>query len=335
MFFSIIVPVYNCEKYLEQCIESVLEQKFSDYELILVDDGSTDSSGDICDKYSNKYCQVSVIHQINKGLFEARKSGVLLARGEYILSLDADDWFDENAFLSIYNILSKNTYDVLIFDFQRCHKNNRIQNNGNLLVLDKKYTRNEIINEAIFYEKINNLCNKVIKTTIYKSACKNLSMRMINGEDLFVTLRVFNLSSKFFYLNKTLYNYRYNEYGSTMKIRDTYFDDIEMLYKEKLKFLGDVDISKIRYISNFTMNRVLKVLILFTRQNNSLKIKKAIYKSVISKAYFLDSIKYKSEFHNFWFIEFLILKKQKFYILDKYLKLLYFLQQVKKFCKMY
>ncbi|HEM5303194.1 TPA: glycosyltransferase family 2 protein, partial [Streptococcus suis] len=92
ILLSVIIPVYQVEKYLKRCIDSVLAQKFIDYEIILVDDGSTDSSPAICDAYSAEYPHISVIHKENGGLSDARNVGIKHAAGEYIFFLDSDDW---------------------------------------------------------------------------------------------------------------------------------------------------------------------------------------------------------------------------------------------------
>lgn len=91
MKFSVIIPVYNVEKYLQECVESVLNQSFRDFEIILVDDGSTDQSGSICDTYQEKHTNVKVVHQANKGVSAARNAGIRLASGEYLYFLDGDD----------------------------------------------------------------------------------------------------------------------------------------------------------------------------------------------------------------------------------------------------
>ena len=91
---SVIIPIYNVEKYLRQCIESVIQQHIKDMELILVDDGSIDSSPQICDDYANKYNSVKVIHKTNGGASSARNLGLKNAKGEYIIFLDSDDWWN-------------------------------------------------------------------------------------------------------------------------------------------------------------------------------------------------------------------------------------------------
>ncbi|MBS6018292.1 MAG: glycosyltransferase [Haemophilus parainfluenzae] len=112
--FSIIVPIYNVERYLEQCIESVLAQDYQNYELILVDDGSPDNSIDICTKYAKQYSNIVFIHKINGGLSDARNAGIKLARGEYLMFLDSDDYWEGTSILSdLQNIINENNPDAI------------------------------------------------------------------------------------------------------------------------------------------------------------------------------------------------------------------------------
>ena len=94
MLFSVVVPVYNIEQYIRQCIDTLINQSFEDYEIILVDDGSSDASGSICDEYAESHERVKVIHQENGGLVKARKVGAQTASGDYIIPVDGDDWVD-------------------------------------------------------------------------------------------------------------------------------------------------------------------------------------------------------------------------------------------------
>ncbi len=116
IYFSVIIPVYNCERYLKSAIDSVLNQPVNkELEIILIDDGSTDGSNKICDFYSNKYENISVIHQENQGVSIARNQGINRARGKYILFLDADDLFVENAVNSDMINDCEKGYDVLMY----------------------------------------------------------------------------------------------------------------------------------------------------------------------------------------------------------------------------
>lgn len=115
---SVIVPVYNVEKYLRRCIESILIQKYRDFELILVDDGSTDLSGDICEEYTKKYSKITVIHQQNKGLSGARNTGIANAKGEWIVFVDSDDYISQTMLGDLYETAINNNVTLAMCDFQ-------------------------------------------------------------------------------------------------------------------------------------------------------------------------------------------------------------------------
>ena len=118
--FSIIIPVYNIEKYIRQCVDSVLTQTFKDYEVILVDDGSHDKCPTICDEYSEKNDNVRVVHKPNGGLSDARNAGLDMAQGEYIMFLDSDDWWDDKEALSKIDSKIKETRaDLVIFGMKK------------------------------------------------------------------------------------------------------------------------------------------------------------------------------------------------------------------------
>lgn len=112
---SVIVPVYNVETYLEECVDSLLGQSLKDIEIILVDDGSTDSSGNICDRYEAENPNVSVIHKTNGGLGDARNVGTQAANGKYIYFIDSDDVLDKRALQYLYDEAEKNCVDVILF----------------------------------------------------------------------------------------------------------------------------------------------------------------------------------------------------------------------------
>lgn len=110
---SVIVPVYNTEPYLRKCIESVCNQTYKNLEIILVDDGSTDLSGTICDKFAAKDSRIKVIHKENEGLVSARKAGVLAARGEYIANIDGDDYIDLEMFKTMMQVALQQGVDMV------------------------------------------------------------------------------------------------------------------------------------------------------------------------------------------------------------------------------
>ena len=114
---SIIVPIYNSERYLHRCIDSLLLQSYEDIEFILVDDGSRDNSGTICDDYSVKDDRIKVIHQSNQGVSVARQTGLDHSSGEYIIHVDSDDWIEPTAIESLYEKAQKDDADMVISDY--------------------------------------------------------------------------------------------------------------------------------------------------------------------------------------------------------------------------
>lgn len=121
---SIIVPVYNVEKYLKKCINSILNQSFQNFELILVDDGSTDSSGEICDEYALKDRRVLVIHKENGGLSSARNEGIKVSSAEYVGFVDSDDYISFSMYEFLYNNLIENNAEISICGLYNCYENN-------------------------------------------------------------------------------------------------------------------------------------------------------------------------------------------------------------------
>lgn len=114
---SVIVPVYNVEKYLDRCIRSILNQSYSNLEIILVDDGSPDNSSQICDEYSCRDCRIRVIHKENGGLSSARNAGIAVAKGDYIAFVDSDDWIDSQMYLKLMNAIQAQNSDIACCSF--------------------------------------------------------------------------------------------------------------------------------------------------------------------------------------------------------------------------
>ena len=126
---SIIVPVYNVEKYLERCLDSLINQTLKDIEIILVDDGSTDDSGNICDKYAKKDKRIKVIHKENGGLSDARNIGLSIANGRYLQFVDSDDFIHKQMIEILYNTIINNNADISICDFDKVYENTKIKYN--------------------------------------------------------------------------------------------------------------------------------------------------------------------------------------------------------------
>ncbi len=119
MKLSIIVPVYNVEKYLHKCVDSILSQTLTDFECILVDDGSTDNSSVICDEYAAKDPRIVVIHKQNGGLSSARNTGLDISQGDYIGFVDSDDWIEPEMYMYMYTYANDNSCDMMCCQCRR------------------------------------------------------------------------------------------------------------------------------------------------------------------------------------------------------------------------
>ena len=211
---SIIVPIYNLVKYLPKCVESILNQTFKVFELILVNDGSTDNSGEICDKYSYIDDRVKVVHKKNAGVSSARNAGLYLAQGEYIGFVDPDDYIEKDMFEILYNLCEKNNADISIC--KNCREINGL--------LDKK-------NETIYVKELKNedAVREVFKANLYRFAlwnklCKKKCFEDIifpEGrihEDLSVTYKVIANANKVMFTNYIGYIYVKREESILTKI---------------------------------------------------------------------------------------------------------------------
>lgn len=128
MILSVVVPIYNVEAYLKKCVKSLLDQNLSpeDYEILLIDDGATDSSGAICDEFAALYSNIHVIHQKNGGLSAARNTGIAAAKGKYIQFVDSDDYLNTNVLQGIVRQMEDNALDILRFNYQNVNAAGRV-----------------------------------------------------------------------------------------------------------------------------------------------------------------------------------------------------------------
>ncbi|MFG6149943.1 glycosyltransferase family 2 protein [Halobacillus sp. B23F22_1] len=208
---SIIVPVYKVEKYLEKCIDSILSQTFKNFELILVNDGSPDNCGKICEYYKQKDSRVNVIHKENGGISDARNMGLNYATGNYIGFVDSDDYLLTNMYEVMYNTAIKNGSDIVVCDFfklnedendvSKCEdRDSPIINLTNYEALEKIYTE---IPETFVV-----VWNKLFKKEIFKEVKFDKSKIY---EDEFITHKLLLEAKKVTYIRKKLYNYLIRE----------------------------------------------------------------------------------------------------------------------------
>lgn len=263
---SIIVPVYNVEKYLERCIESIVNQTYKDIEIILVDDGSPDNCPAICDRYAEKDSRIKVIHKQNGGLINARKSGLEIAQGDYIGFVDSDDWIEPEMYEYFAQMINKYSPDMVLSDFY-------YDNNGQLTdseqLFDKEYYNKNALEEFIYpkmlfsgtYYKfgINPCCwSKVFKKELIKKNLPLVDGRIKMGEDAAFTYPCLIDAKSAATVKKPCYHYNINPESMTKSYDEKLKDIIFLPYKrikEKCCEAG-IDLGKqldyyLLYLANF------------------------------------------------------------------------------------
>ena len=205
--FSIVIPVYKTQLFLNNCVESVIAQDYTNFEIILIDDGSPDSCGEMCDMWAQKDHRVRVIHQDNAGLSAARNAGIQNAIGDYILFLDSDDWWgDASALNMIQQQLELTDVDVLSFNYRKLNgaKLESPYFPENLKSSERPETLNEIIQQGRW---ITGACNKAIRRRFLLE--NNLLFRTgITSEDIDWTLRLALVGKSFAFANICVFVYR-------------------------------------------------------------------------------------------------------------------------------
>lgn len=219
--FSVIIPVYNVETTITECVNSVLSQTFEDLEIILVDDGSTDGSPKICDNLAEKDSRIKVVHKENGGLSSARNTGMKAIKGDYFLFLDSDDYWTYDSFLSdLVEIIEKYDSDVVVFNISS--DNSFIAKDNRNIELEEKISSNMkalSFKELIVNNKLlSSACDKTYKSSLFN----NEDFRFVEGvysEDIDWTARVFISVEKISYLDRYAYFYRPNDSSITHNIK--------------------------------------------------------------------------------------------------------------------
>ncbi len=201
---SIIVPFYNVEKYASKCIKSVINQTYKNIEIILIDDGSPDNCGKICDEYAKKDKRIKVIHKKNGGLSDARNTGLKIAKGKYIGFVDSDDYIANDMYEYLYKLIKDNNADISMCSVHEFFENDTIEikeSNEEEIV----YSKEDAIKELLLDKKIrSHSWNKLYKKELFSNIEYPFGKKM---EDIAVTYKLFLKSNKIVYGNQIKYFY--------------------------------------------------------------------------------------------------------------------------------
>lgn len=199
---SIIVPVYKAELYLRRCLDSLLIQTFHNFEIILINDGSPDTSGTICDEYANKDYRVQVYHIENGGVSAARQFGVNHAIGEYMIHADPDDWIEPNMLEELYNYALKNNSDLVICDYYI-----DTPNGIKYCKQQPSSLNHDVVLSELFQQLHGSCCNKLVKRSCYNNNNIKFPIGINYCEDLYTWVILLQNPINISYLDKAFYHY--------------------------------------------------------------------------------------------------------------------------------
>ena len=288
---SIIVPIYNTGKYLEKCLESIINQSFTNFEVICIDDGSTDNSYDILTRYKEKYNNFKIIYQENQGVAIARNNGLKNANGDYIIFIDSDDFIINDYLEKLYNESVMTNADVVICNFYRYYEDTSIS----IPVMYKKnkgiYTSNEILKALIPDNLIHSyLWNKLWKRELFN----NLSFPDIKYEDIAIMCHLFYKAKKISIINDSLYYYRIRKTSIVRSYSITTQNDYMKAYMYTRIFLKENKIyDEFKYSFRLLSIKVFLVMffinIFLIKEYNNLNITKENFKEIYKFIRIADS----------------------------------------------
>lgn len=219
MKYSVIIPVYNVEKYIHRCLKSILSQNYDDLEIIVVDNGSTDSSGSVCDIYANEYANFSVYHIENHGVGSARNFGLSKARGEFIYFVDSDDYLVGNLFAEFEDKLTPDL-DLLVFSYYNSFEQEMTEKNRTKKILPyngsyDKYDFSKIFKDLFLSDMLYTVWNKLYRREFLIE--NNISFEKYElGEDVRFNLDVYHKVNKVYLSQDSYYVYVIGRKGSAM-----------------------------------------------------------------------------------------------------------------------
>ena len=266
---SIVVPIYKVEKYLRRCIESLINQDYPDIEIILVDDGSPDNCGTICDEYAQKDARIKVVHQQNGGLSAARNAGIDIAQGDYLMFVDSDDWVEPNYCSEALNKAKDNNCDIVVFGYNNIYK-------YHIDITQRKEKLFKSIDAIIELHggQIESFAwNKIYKADLFKTGIRYPKGRLF--EDIGTTYLLFHQANAVFLASGATYNYQKREdsiLGKKMKAKDAIdWFDLEI---ERFQFMRQNYPDVAEKLWKYYGQRVLflcKVLSNFPNQKDKLR----------------------------------------------------------------
>lgn len=265
---SVIVPIYNVEKYLHKCIESIINQTYRNLEIILIDDGSTDNSSKICDEYVKKDSRVSVVHNKNNGVSKARAIGIEKAQGLYVMLVDGDDWIDYETIGKCVEVAEREQSDCVLFSYVKEYNNKSILNPlfEQEFQLNEREVKEKIHRRLIGFrreelrhpEKIDNLssvCMKLYRIEIARKGRIIDKREVGTSEDTIFNVYALEHCKSISYVNRCFYHYRKNnDQATTVQYKAELYNQWKRLYQIFQEYFEQIENAE--YYNEFFLNRV-------------------------------------------------------------------------------
>ena len=273
MSYSILVPIYNVQKYLSRCLDSILAQANADYEIILVDDGSTDDSGKICDAYCKQHPdKFKVIHKQNQGLLSARRVGIAHAQGEYVCFLDSDDYWMPHTLETIDARLKESHADVLIFGHSLVDVQGEVLETNHPCISEGVYTgaKKQLVLETLLETtSMNAIWAKCVRRTCIDSDRDYSPFYSVSsGEDLLQTLPIFDRAKTIAVIHTPLYNYMQNAQSITQgKYLERHISSTFLVFRELGTYIEKWNLSQKAYIQRMGLSILYTIKQLIRRSS--------------------------------------------------------------------
>lgn len=236
---SIIVPVYNMEQYLERCMNSIWQQTYTNLEIILVDDGSTDQSPQMCDDYARKDSRIKVVHKQNGGLSDARNAGLAIASGAYIGYVDSDDWIEPDMYERMYEACVEHDAQVAVCRYAQVYKDHVVQGgNGKVTA----FVRDELLHIYIGGHDDYVIYNSVWSKLFAREVVEDVQFpKGRNSEDIMYTTKAFCKADRGVYIDTCLYDYVLDRDGSIMNVKrgERMFQDELPFWREQIAYIRE------------------------------------------------------------------------------------------------
>lgn len=252
MKLSVIVPVYNTENYIEQCLDSLMNQTYKDFELIIIDDGSEDRSGEICDKYALKYKNINVTHKENEGLIAARIEGINKAVGQYIAFVDSDDWVDEDFIEFLITNMESKQADIVVTGIIREEKtkSETVINKISSGTYERQDLEKQIFPKMLYFQGFYEfgilpyMCVKIFKKEILINCYKGIDTDIYWGEDVIIVYPYLLQANKAVICEETKYHYRRHSQSMTAERKKDFYANTARLYLYLYKVFQKTEFSE-------------------------------------------------------------------------------------------